>query len=121
MQLSDILFSSSENPSMKCVCWGEGGGISSWRGYVHVVKFIGGIMSAFQNSRGIISTYAKMSGGILSGRDIPFFGCCCELVFSQFYTILVIMSAQCGSRPRRIEHAQSAQIYAPTKASIKEF
>ena len=64
---------------------------------------------------------AKMSGGILSGRDIPFFGCCCELVFSQFYTILVIMSAQCGSRPRRIEHAQSAQIYAPTKASIKEF
>ena len=31
------------------------------------------------------------------------------------------MSAQCGPRLRHMERAQSAQFYAPTKASIKEF
>ena len=36
-------------------------------------------------------------------------------------TISIIMSAQCGPYLRHIERAQSAQFYASTKASIKEF
>ena len=36
-------------------------------------------------------------------------------------TISVIISAQCGHRLRHMERAQSAQFYAPTKASINEF
>ena len=36
-------------------------------------------------------------------------------------TIPVITSAQCGPPLMHMEHTQSAQLYAPTKASIKEF
>ena len=36
-------------------------------------------------------------------------------------TISVIMSAQCGPLQMHMENTQSAQFYAPTKASIKEF
>ena len=38
------------------------------RGYVHVVKFIG-VMSTLQNSKGIMSTYAKRGrGDFVRGR-----------------------------------------------------
>ena len=36
-------------------------------------------------------------------------------------TISVTMSVQCGPSQMHMEHAQSTQFYAPTKASIKEF
>ena len=36
-------------------------------------------------------------------------------------TILVITSVQCGPSQMHMEHTQSTQFYAPTKASIKEF
>ena len=36
-------------------------------------------------------------------------------------TISVITSAQCGPLQMHMEHTQSPQFYAPTKASIKEF
>ena len=48
-----------------CLCVRRGGGISSGRVYVHVVKFIGGIVSMLQNSSGdyIMSTYTNLSRG----------------------------------------------------------
>ena len=38
--------------------------------FVHVVKFIGKIMSTLQISRGIMSTYTNLSRGDLSGEGI---------------------------------------------------
>ena len=47
-----------------CLCVRRRGGISCRRVYVHVVKFIGGIMSMLQNSWGRIrSTYTNLSRG----------------------------------------------------------